>query len=73
MMNLMLIGDGKDWARKIMARHGYGQKIGCYALRMAREVLGIPEPDRERAVRIDADGRVVRRAVSFADPQRHSA
>lgn len=37
--------DGKDWARKILRRHANGEKINLYPLHLAREVLGVPEPD----------------------------
>ena len=38
-------GDGKDWARKILRRHSAGEKINLYPLHLAREVLGVPEPE----------------------------
>lgn len=36
--------DHKAWARKIIARYEYGQKISSYALRCAHEVLGLQVP-----------------------------
>ena len=36
-----LRGDGKDWARRVMARHEAGDKINPYTLLSARQALGI--------------------------------
>lgn len=33
------VGDGKDWARRIVARHEAGEKIYSYNLRLARAAL----------------------------------
>lgn len=52
--------DHKAWARKIMTRIEYGQKVGIYAQRAAREVLGLPQPEPARRLQINADGRVQR-------------
>lgn len=40
--------DYKAWARKIIKRHEWGQKISSYPLRCAHEVLGLPMPARQR-------------------------
>lgn len=34
-------GDGKDWARRILARLEAGEKIAAYTLRSARDALGV--------------------------------
>jgi hypothetical protein len=36
-----LRGDGKDWARRILARHEAGDKIRPYTLQCARQALGL--------------------------------
>lgn len=44
MSQIQLNGDGKDWARKIVARHQAGEKTSSFALRSACEVLLQPVP-----------------------------
>lgn len=36
-------GDGKDWARRILARQEAGERIGIYALGSARMALGLQQ------------------------------
>lgn len=40
-MQSSAVVDGKDWARRIMARHEAGDKINPYTLLSARQALGI--------------------------------
>jgi hypothetical protein len=44
MTQFALHGDAKDWARKIMTKLDYGQKVSPYAAWCARSALGVPEP-----------------------------
>jgi len=36
--------DGRDWARRIMARVGAGESVGLAVEMYAREALGLPAP-----------------------------
>lgn len=67
-------GDGRDWARKILRRHAAGEKINPYPLHLAREVLGVPEPEpvvcgRPGADRasVPAEPRVTEQAMTPAE------
>lgn len=42
---VVLRHDGKDWARKLMARHDRGDRLGYAQLRDARMALGITAPE----------------------------
>lgn len=44
MSKFQATGDGRDWARRIIAKHADGQQVNLYPLRLAREVLGVPKP-----------------------------
>ena len=43
MSGFRAVGDGKDWARRIIARHAAGHPVNRYPLQVAREVLGLPQ------------------------------
>lgn len=58
--------DGRDWARKIMTRIEYGQKVSSYAQRCARQALGLPEPLSQHRSHFDTNGRVLRDAAPDA-------
>ena len=48
------VGDGRDWARRIIAKHAEGEAVSSYALAMAREVLHMAPPPVPRRDRIAA-------------------
>jgi hypothetical protein len=60
--------DHKAWARKIMTRIEYGQKVCTFAQRCARQALGLPQPESARRLQIDTNGR-----VQQVEPAHHEA
>lgn len=60
MIAVLILDDGKNWARLIINRIKYGRKYCSYSIRTAHEVLGIPLPEPVRHLHLDANGRVQR-------------
>jgi hypothetical protein len=48
---LMLLGDGRDWARQIVNRFRRGEPVGVAQAQFAHEALGLPAPKRARGRR----------------------